>query len=598
VKRILSNLALVLLGLGGAQPAQASSLQVTASLSENTIASGDVFVLEVRASTTINSEITIQVPRYPWASELGRRQSQSSQFSFGTGGQKIKREQTLVVELQAKKSGSFRLENIRAQAGTTRASAPVVILTVLNNQQAIASRAVVGQVTPPADNEKNLFVRYRPNKAKAYLGEQIILDLDIFANGNFSLDQTKPPALNGFWREMIEQPTQLRARDIRVNGQRYRAYRLWRMAIFPLEAGTRLIEATQLGFSMNRSIFSTGKRLRRTAPPLEIDVLPLPTEGRPKGFVSTNVGNYQLSATIDKQNVAPGKAVVLKLTLRGSGNIKSAKLPSVQRVDGFRVFPPTTKDSMQVSAQGVSGVKEAEMILMPLRGGRLTIPTFELAVFNPSRQTYERLRTRSFTVFVQGDPSIAAATNPQVINPIKPRPKPISKDALKPLRFRSQLSIREAPITSTSWFIPALFAPLLLLGLVVLAEQAKAQVSKETPASKRRKAAVAAQNRLSKAQDAADKGAPEKAYMEINEALLEYASEKSGVAIRGLTMDETRDLLGRKNAPETVIEDLIQELENCDFARFAPGANEKSAIEEALARASRLIADLQDWEIT
>jgi len=599
VKFFGSYLLIASLLVAGAQNVQASSLEVTATVSDDVVANGDVFVLEVRAVTTINSRIDIQVPTYPWALELGRRESQSSSFSFGTGGQQIRREQTLVVELQVQKPGSFRLDNIQAQAGTTRAKAQAPTVTVAKDQQTFASRAVVGQITPPGETEKNLFARYQPNKAKVYLGEQVILDLTIFTNGNFSLDNTKPPALDGFWREMIDQPNQLRARNTQVGGIRYRAYRLWRMAIFPLEAGDRLIEATQLSFSMNRSIFSGGKRIRRTAPPLEIEVLPLPTEGRPADFVSTNVGVYQLSAYIDKNHVPAGKAVVLKLVLRGSGNVKNAKLPKLENIDGFRIFPPTIEDSVDVGAQGVSGSKQLEMILMPTRGGRLNIPSIELSVFNPIKGSYERLQTQSFTVFVAGDPSAAAnaaGTMPQIIAAQPSQRKAVNKNALKPLRFRAELAPVAKPIFLTTWFVPALFAPLFLFGLSILGERLKAQVSKETPASKQRKAVRTARQRLAKAQEASTTGTPEQAYTEISDVLLEFASEKTGTAIRGLTMDETRALFSQKGASGNLTEGLIEELENCDFARFAPGAQERAAIEGALDRALALVSKLQDWE--
>jgi hypothetical protein len=599
VRTLLAYLLSGPLLLGFFGTAEASNLQITASVSDSAVAIGDVFVLQITAVTTINSQIEIQVPAYPFAVELGRRESQSSSFSFGTGGQQIKREQTLNVELQAQEAGTFRIENIQAQAGTDRATALAPSISIAKSQQVFAARAVVGQIAPPAENEKNLFARYRPNKAKVYLGEEIILDLDIFTNGNFSLDNTKPPALDGFWREMIDQPNQLRARNAQVGNTRYRAYRLWRMAIFPLEAGTRLIEATQLSFSMNRSIFSGGNRIRRNAPPLEIEVLPLPTEGRPSGFVSTNVGVYQLSARIDKSHVPAGKAVMLKLILQGKGNIKSAHLPKVEQLDGFRIFPPTIDDSVDIGSQGVSGRKEMEMILMPTRGGRLNIPSIELSVFNPVKASYERLQTRAFTVFVSGDPS--AANQAPVIDPSEAQGlrrrsrKSLDKSALRPLRFRSELRPRSKPIMNAAWFFPTLFAPFFFLVLIVFSEQLKAQITKETPASKQRKAVREARQRLTKAKDAAANSTPEQAYTQISDVLLAFASDKTQLAVRGLTLDETRTLFVQKGADETLIDAFIEELENCDFARFAPGAQEQVAMESAFVRAFDLIAQLEAW---
>ncbi|MEE2903657.1 MAG: BatD family protein [Myxococcota bacterium] len=578
--------------------AQSGRLKVTVDVSDTAVVAGDIVVVEIKATTSMNANINIDVPQYDWAMELGRSQSQSSQFSFGTGGQQVQREQRLSVELQISKEGEFTLQGIQARAGTDKVTAKPVKIRVAKSQQAVATKAIVGQVSPPSAQEGSLFVRYRPNKASAYLGEQILLDLDIFANGNFSLDDTKPPALDGFWREMVDQPTQLRARNTRVNGRPFRTYRLWRMAIFPLEAGKKLVESTQLGFSTNRSIFSTGKKLRRTAPPLELDILPLPTEGRPTGFVSTNVGEYKLTASIDKNNVAPGKAILLKVTLRGTGNIKNTQLPKVEMIDGFRVFPPTIKDDVQITNQGVSGSKTAELILMPTRGGRLEIPSIELTTFNPTTESYETLRTRSFSVYIQGNPDVAAATNvaPQVIA-AEPLPsQQTDKDALRPPRFREKLQPTGNPITSQNWFFPTLLAPFLLLMLFISIDGIKAFLSKETESSLRKKIDQATKQRLVAAAQAANSNQPEQAYVEIHEALISFGSEIGGTNIRGQTNDEIRKTLLSLEMNDPLIERLVQELENCDFARFAPGARDATTVNEALERAQNIISELKSWK--
>lgn len=578
--------------------AQSNSLRVSVDVSETSAIAGDVIVVEVTAKTSMNANINIDVPQYDWAMELGRSQSQSSQFSFGTGGQQVQREQRLSIELQLNKAGEFTLNGIEARAGSDKASARPVRIRVAKNQQAVATKAIVGQVSPPTAQEGSLFVRYRPNKGRAYLGEQVLLDLDIFANGNFSLEDTKPPALDGFWREIIDQPTQLRARNTRVNGRPFRTYRLWRMAIFPLEAGKKLIEPTQLGFSTNRSIFSTGKKMRRTAPPLELEILPLPTEGRPAGFVSTNVGEYKLTASIDKTNVAPGKAILLKVTLRGSGNIKNTQLPKVDMIDGFRVFPPTIKDDIQVTTQGVSGSKTAELILMPTRGGRLEIPSIELATFNPATESYETLRARSFSVYVQGNPDLATESNttPQVIA-AEPLPsQKTNKDELRPPRFKDKLQTRQSNVTNEDWFLPALMSPFILLILLFLIDGIRAFATKETESSLRKKTDHATQQRLKKAAQAAESSQPETAYVEIHEALISFVSEISRTNIRGQTNDEIRKTLSDLGMSEAIIERLVQELENCDFARFAPGARDAAAVRAALQRSQEIFSELKSWK--
>ena len=124
----------------------------------------------------------------------------------------------------------------------------------------------------------------------------------------------------------------------------------------------------------------------------------------------------------------------------------------------------------------------------------------------------------------------------------------------------------------------------------------KSFLSKETESSLRKKIDQATQQRLVAAAQAATSNQPEQAYVEIHEALISFGSEVSGTNIRGQTNDEIRVTLSNLGMNEPLIERLVQELENCDFARFAPGAREATAVNEALERAQNIISELKSWK--
>jgi len=576
--------------------ASAQSLRVQASLSDVQAVVGDLLTLEITAVSTTDGTVTINVPKYAGVSELSRRSSESSQFSITNARRSMKRTKTLVVEYEAAAVGKHTLTGITARSPGGSAAANPVVLVIGENAAATAVRAKAGQIEPPRPDEAGLFVRFRSDKAQAYLGEQIVLDLEIFTNGSFNLeDQVGLPTLDGFWNEIIEQPKRLNARNVRIGRNRYRAYRLWRAALFPLQAGLRPIVGQPLTFSKGRSMFKSGARIRRSPTPLTIDVIPLPTEGRPSGFSSTNVGEYRLTARIDQGRVPAGKAVVLKVRLEGRGNIKSVKLPKVERVDGFRVFPATVRDEVQTGRLGLTGHKESEQVLMPLRGGRLEIPALELPVFSPKKGTYETLRTRSIRLIVDGDPQ-AAPTAPTAIatEPSTPtRAGGVPRAKLRPLRYRSKLESRSPPLSTTPLYAGLIAAPPLLFLFLLLLEGLLARARRETPTSERKKAARAAHARLATARHAADDGDATKAYGEIQETLYAFTTERTGVPVRGLTMDEARGHLSKRGMNTDLIDRIISELEHCDFARFAPGGKDAATVSEALERASTILAELE-----
>lgn len=609
--RVQSAVALVVL-TALPRPAWAEDqVTISAGLSENNIAVGDVVTLEITVTSHVNGSIDLGVPAVNGLTEVSRSKSEGTSISWNGAGQQVTKEYTISIELQAERAGKVTIPPISARVGGAKAETKPLVLNVGggNESAQAAEPAKPGHIDPPSASERNLFVRYQIDRAAAYVGQQILLDLDVYAapQANFVIQENPPPpTLDGFWREILDQPQRLTRRIESVGGRSYSVYRLWRIALFPLEAGDRAIPPSQVTFAVNQSIFGGGQRERRKSPPIKIDVRPLPADGRPAAFQKGNVGAYKLSATVDHTQVPAGKAIVLTLSLTGKGNIKSAKLPELGALPGFRVFAPTVSDHVTVDATGISGEKKADILLMPEMGGRLEIPAFELAVFNPELERYERLTTSSIRVVVEGDPSAlepaAARTSTRGRMAEAPRGEEssagdpaIAKASLRPLRFRSSLGRHGARPWQSALFAVCFGAPPALYLLLIFGQGLLAHSRRETPDSKRKKAARDARHRLVKAKEAADAGDTARAFGEANEALLAFASEKTGAQLRGMTLEEMRRLLESRAAPQPLVDRFIREMETADYARFAPGAVVRPSIAESMPRWEALLSELEAW---
>lgn len=588
-------LPLALLFLGAT--AHAAGVEVAVDLSERRVELGDFVTLEVRASTSLNGEIEVEVPEVAGLREVRRSQGESSSFSWSTqGGQTLRRERTLQIELETSQAGLLTIPSVVVRVGKELARSQPISLEVRAAGPEAAQGARPGEVSPPEADEADLFARYRLDKAEVYLGEQVLLDLMVYSNGSFNLSEgLNPPELDGFWTEIVDRPDRLVPEVERVADRAYRSYRLFRMALFPLEAGERVIDGTQLSFSVNPSIFSAGRRLRRRVPPLKLTVKPLPTEGRPRDFVSTHVGEYELVASLGKRDVPAGEAVTLILLLRGTGNLQNVRLPRVESLDGFRVFPPTKHEDIARRKTGVFGEKREEILLMPLRGGRLTVPSFELSIFNPRKETYERLRTPALELFVRGEPDAAAVAGAGAPPRVATEPAAETPPALEPIRFRSTLAHRRPPTPAWPWLAGGLLGPLLLFLGVSALEGALARARRETPRSKRRKAMDTARARLRAAERAAEGGDHRAAFGELAETLVGYAGERLGENLRGLTRAELAEVLGRRGATLELVQSMVRALDEADAARFAPGGD-ATRTREALERATELLSALAAWE--
>lgn len=588
--RTVRGLAGAIAALALASPAWAE-LAVSAQLSQDRVYVGEVVTLEVTAVATGDGDVDIDIPRIEGLEELRRGTSDSTSISWTGAGQTVRRERTLRVDFEARKPGTLTIPGISATlGGETRKTAPLtVIVGGTAEPEADADdpgqTPQAGAVVPPAAGETDIFVRYRVDKPRAYVGEQILVDLDIFTNGNISLDENKPPVgPDGFWREILERSDRLVARVERVGGREYRVYRLWRIALFGIDAGERTIPPTQLSFSSNRSVFSAGQRIRRSAPPIKLTIEPLPPMTRP-GAVA-GVGVYTLEATVDQTTVPAGKGALLSLVLAGAGNISGAKPPDLKSLDGFRVFPPRLTDDVQRTVNGVTGMKRAEILLVPTRGGRVEIPPITATVFNPEKRAYEELTTQSIVLVAEGDgsgaeaaASVAEATAPRVA----PRE---TRESMRPIRFPGRLDRGPARFAGTTVFWGALAGAPLLLALIAVVQAARTQPRTESASTRARRVAAEARARL-------DAATPSTAYTEASEAVLAVASARIGVPLRGLTIDDAGRALARAGAEEALIARVRELLRTCDFARFAPGGSD-GASRKIVAEARALVDALEE----
>ncbi len=596
---LVRSLTAVLLAAAPAL-AEAKSLSVSASLSQDRIYVGEVVTLEVIAVATSDGNVEIDVPDIAGLDELRRGQSDSTSISWNGSQQTLRRERTLRVDFEAKKSGAVAIPPIAVRLGNEEEHAAALTLTVLANGQeehdaAPGRVAAAGEVIPPEADERDLFVRYRVDRPKAFVGEQIIVDLEVFTSGAYNLDEQRPPpSPDGFWREILEQADRMTARTERVQGKSYRVYRLWRMALFPLSAGEKLLPQTQLSFSQNRSIFAVGQRVRRSAPPLKIEALAPPAEGRPRDFLEGNVGNYTLEAKVDTTEIEPGKGVVLTIALGGAGNITGSKLPEVKTLDGFRVFPAKIVDEVLRTATGVTGTRRAEILLVPTKGGRLVIPALSLAVFNPDKRDYERLTTPEIAVHAQGTPSISAQLGAA---PAPAAGEGEARSPLRPIRLRSQLSAGRERFLGSPVFWGLLLTPPLgyAAALALLALLRKRPV--ESHSARARRVAKEVQASLGRAESELSSGDPARAYGTLSEAILALAGDRAAAPLRGLTSSELERALRESGAPPELVGNILEILRRADFGRFAPGGGDPKTARATLELARSVAAELESWEV-
>jgi hypothetical protein len=221
---------------------------------------------------------------------------------------------------------------------------------------------------------------------------------------------------------------------------------------------------------------------------------------------------------------------------------------------------------------------------MPERGGALTLPAVELPYFDPQTGAYAVARAPSLPVTVEGDPTkvAQAAVAPssenvlsQQIRPIRNRASVRSGVGERLLRGRLAVGLLAGP--PGAWL-------LLLVG-----DGLRRRLARETARSKRRRARRTARRRMRVAEYHIKAQRPSAFFGECARVLYEHLEYRLGAKVEALTLEELRLHLTKHGFSRDTAESVVRELENCDFARFAPSASGPGEMRAALRRVRTLL---------
>lgn len=260
-----------------------------------------------------------------------------------------------------------------------------------------------GSRTLPRNSNEAFFIQVETDKSEAYVGEQVTVSFFLYTTGIIrDLDTLKYPSLKGFWKEDIEIATHLNFQQEVIDGVAYKKALLASFALFPIKEGQAIIDSykakcTVLSGNDPFGALGMGRAFTYTkaSEPLKVKVKPLPLEGRPADF-SGAVGDFQVTARIDSNNVVAGEPFPFRIRFEGRGNAKLIDIPPFQPPEGMELYD--TQNDSKFFGWGTS-FKEFTLQLIPRREGEFVIPPIAASMFDPQSKKYvtrstEELRLR------------------------------------------------------------------------------------------------------------------------------------------------------------------------------------------------------------
>ena len=197
----------------------------------------------------------------------------------------------------------------------------------------------------------------------------------------------------------------------------------------------------------------------------------------------------------------------------------------------------------------------------------------EFSYFNPANETYQTLQSEPYEIKVEkgagsDDGGGIFASNQEDI-------KYLGSDVRHIMTGDPHLKPTSTVFFGSSAYYVALLALLVIFIVLLFVLKKREQLTKDTAANRNRKADKVARGRLKNAYQYLKAKDQEKFYIEMSQALWGYIADKTGIERSKLSMDTVSETMKAKNVPDELTQQFVDTLNNCEFARFAPGNAEE-----------------------
>lgn len=447
----------------------------------------------------------------------------------------------------------------------------------------------------------DLFITATASKTTVHEQEAILLTYKVYTVVNLRQLYGKMPDLKGFHTQEVELPQQKTFTLEHYKGRNYNTTVWSQYVLFPQQTGKLEIPSITFdGVVAQQTVsddpfdafFNGGGyvevKKKITTPKVVINVQPLPA--KPAGF-SGAVGEFKLASSINATDVKTNDAVTIKLTLSGTGNMKLIGTPEVKFPQDFEIYDPKVTDDYKLTNSGLTGTKTFEYLAIPRHAGNFTIPAVEFTYFDLKSNSYKTLKTEAYNLKVakgQGnaDQVISDFTNKESV-------KMLGKD----IRFiklgDSSLRPKGDFFFGTVGYYLCYLIPLLLFVVFAVIYRQKALENANVAKVKTKKANKVATRRMKLAGKLLAENKKNEFYDEVLKALWGYISDKFSIPVSQLSKDNIEAELTNYGVQEALIAEFIGVLNECEYARYAPG-NENEAMDKVYSASVEVISKMEN----
>ena len=424
----------------------------------------------------------------------------------------------------------------------------------------------------------DLFIKVSASKQRVREQEPILLTYKVYTLVGLTQLSGKMPDLKSFYTREVPLPQEKSFKVETYNGRQYRTVTWQQYVMFPQATGkleipsitydgivamqNRNIDPFEAFFNGGSGYIEVKKQIKAPAITIEVDALPQ----RPANF-SGGVGSLTISAQIDKTEVKANDPVNLRVIVSGVGNMKLLKQPVVKMPNDFDSYDAKVTDKTKLTTNGLEGSIIYDFLAVPRHQGSFEIPAIEYTYFDTKTNKYETVHTEPFQLKVakgDGQTTVSSFAGQEDV-------KQLASDIRYIHTGSTDLhGVNDFFFASTAYWISLAVLLVAFISLfVVFRHRAieNANIVKQR-AGKANKVAVKRLKKAAKLMKAGQDGA---FYDEVLRALWGYVGDKLNMPVDQLSRENISQQLSMNNVSSDTINQFISALDECEFARYAPG---------------------------
>ena len=538
---------------------------------------------------------------------MGPSRSQQSNTQIVNGNVTSTSSITFTYILMANNAGEYTIPGASIVADGDQMVSNSVRIKVLPQDQGdsnSSSSSSTHSSSGTGVSNQDLFITASASKTNVYEQEAFVLTYKIYTReSNLQLNNAKLPDFKGFHSQEIEMTTNARWTPEHYQGRNYYTTVYRQFVLFPQQSGKLYIDPAQFQMTVGKPVqsddpfdafFNGGSNVIEikksiSTPKIAINVNPLPA-GKPADF-SGGVGEFNISSSINNKELKTNDAITIKLVISGTGNLKLISNPEIKFPDDFEVYDPKVDNQVRLTREGLTGNKVIEYLAIPRHAGTYKIPGVSFSYFDIRSKSYKTLKTEEYVINVEkgagnADQVIANFTNKEDL-------KVLGED----IRYIKQNEVTLQPKGSffygsmTYWLFYIIPALAFIIFFIIYRKQAAENANVAKMRSK--KANKVATKRMKLAGKLLSENKKDAFYDEVLKALWGYISDKLNIPVSRLSKDNIEEKLRNHGVNEELIKEFLNALNDCEFARFAPG-DENQAMDKVYSSSIEVISKMEN----